>query len=271
MDWFRSWHGAPTNPKWGMIGRKVGLPAGMVFAVVWSLFDRASQAKERGSIAGYDAEEIAYVQGCEADQVEAVIAEMTARGMIDGDVVTAWTKHQPAREDGSAERAKAWRERMKEERERDRTQANAGERTETKSNAPDTDTDKNITTHQRAGARETDLSDRLLEAGGEAIANPASSPSILSLADVHRWIEGGCDIDRDILDTIRSRAVSRPSGSVRTWRFFEAAVLEARDRRLNGVPPPTPRAGAPPRKPTFTPEQIERMEAEIAERKAKYG
>src|SRR5690606_31641976 len=47
--------------------------------------------------------------------------------VMDGDRVAGWSKRQPAREDGSAERAKAWRERRKERAELERTHANAEE------------------------------------------------------------------------------------------------------------------------------------------------
>jgi hypothetical protein len=129
-QWFRSWHGAPTNPKWGLIGRKVNLPHGMVFAIAWALFDRASQAEERGSIDGYDAEELAYVMGCDAEDIDAVVSAMRDKGMIEGQSVSSWEKHQPKREDGAAERAKAYREREKAKQnnsERNRTQPNATE------------------------------------------------------------------------------------------------------------------------------------------------
>ena len=141
-SWFRSWHGAPTDMKWRTIAKRAGVPSGYVTAIVWTLLDRASQADERGSIAGYDAEEIAVALDFEPEQVEAVIAAMRDKGVLDGDTFTGWAKHQPGREDGSAERAKAWREREK-------TQANAGERTKTPREDTDTDTERG----ERAGAR----------------------------------------------------------------------------------------------------------------------
>lgn len=143
-SWFRSWHGAPTDMKWRTIAKRAGVPSGYVTAIVWVLLDRASQADDRGSIAGYDVEEIAVALDFEPEEVEAVIAAMRNKGVLDGDMFTGWAKHQPAREDGSAERAKAWRERKRAENQqvsKDRTQANAGERTKTPREETDTDTD----------------------------------------------------------------------------------------------------------------------------------
>lgn len=127
-DWFRSWHGAPTDPKWLGIARRAGVAPGIAVAVAWALMDRASQSDDRGSIAGYDAEGLAYFYGCEPDQVAAIVLAMTDKGMITDGRFSSWEKRQPKREDGAAERAREWRERK-------RTQANAQEHVRT----PDTD------------------------------------------------------------------------------------------------------------------------------------
>ncbi|MDM9644487.1 hypothetical protein [Rhizobium sp. S163] len=128
-DWFRSWHGAPTDPKWLGIARRAGVAPGIAVAVAWALMDRASQSSDRGSIAGYDAEGLAYFYGCEPEQVEAIVSAMADKGMITDGRFSSWEKRQPKREDGAAERAREWRERK-------RTQANASAATDT-----DTDTD----------------------------------------------------------------------------------------------------------------------------------
>jgi hypothetical protein len=110
-DWFRSWHGAPTDSKWLGIARKAGVATGIAVAVGWALMDRASQASTRGSIDGYDADGLAYFFGCEPDQVDAIVSAMTDKGMIAKGRFSKWEDRQPKREDGAAERAKAWRER----------------------------------------------------------------------------------------------------------------------------------------------------------------
>jgi hypothetical protein len=138
-QWFRSWHGAPTDPKWLGIGRKAGVAPGIVAALVWALLDRASQASERGSIAGYDADGLACFFGCEAEQVEAIIAAMRDKGIIDGDKFAAWEKHQPKREDDSTERVKAYRERKATPSPANETQCNAPKHAETLDTDTDTD------------------------------------------------------------------------------------------------------------------------------------
>ncbi len=144
-QWFRSWHGAPTDPKWLGIARKAGVAPGIVSALVWALLDRASQASDRGSIAGYDADGLACFMGCEADQVEAVIALMHDKGILKDNAFSGWEKHQPKREDNSTERVKEYRERKKAQRNADETQCNAEQPPETLDTDTDTDTEREKT------------------------------------------------------------------------------------------------------------------------------
>lgn len=129
-DWFRTWHGAPSDPKWRLVAKRAAVRPGDVWAVVSYLFDRASQAEDRGSVAGYDTELIAEIFGYEADDVARIIDELTTKAVIVDDRLSAWDKYQPKREDGAADRAKEWRERKKADAERTRTQPNAEERPE---------------------------------------------------------------------------------------------------------------------------------------------
>lgn len=131
-EWFRSWHGAPTDPKWLGVARKAGVASGIAVAVAWALMDRASQAEMRGSIEGYDADGLACFFGCEAEQVDAIVAAMDEKGILVDGRFSNWEKRQPKREDNSTERVRKHRERAKSQLEHD----------ETRCNAPDTDTEK---------------------------------------------------------------------------------------------------------------------------------
>jgi hypothetical protein len=111
-DWFRSWHGAPTDNKWLVIGRRAGVAPGMASAVGWALMDYASQQSDRGSVQGFDVETYAMFSGWEECQIEAVIAAMQDKGMITDGRLSAWEKRQPEREDVTAlARKRAQRER----------------------------------------------------------------------------------------------------------------------------------------------------------------
>ena len=91
-----------------------------------------------------------------------------------------------------------------------------------------------------AGLTLKEFSDKLMEAGGSALANPASYPSILMVQTPIAWLNGGCDLELDILPTIRAKAASRPPGSISTWNYLTKAVAEAKARREAGLPPVDP-------------------------------
>lgn len=129
-DWFRSWHGAPTDPKWLAIAARAKVPAGIVSAIAWALLDRASQADDRGSVEGFDIETYAAFSGFRVEKIEAVMSALKEKGVIINGRLAAWDRRQPQREDYSGERVKAFRERRNAVK-RDVTQCNAVKREET--------------------------------------------------------------------------------------------------------------------------------------------
>lgn len=143
-DWFRSWHNAPADPKWRTVAKRAGVKTGQVVAVIWSLLDRASQAHDRGSIGGFNPEILADALDWEVSEIQRIIDALTELSVIKDERFVAWSKYQPRREDGSAERAKEWRE-------RNRTQPNASEPKEHRYRE-DTDTEKKIKKRKRADA-----------------------------------------------------------------------------------------------------------------------
>ena len=131
-NWFRSWHGAPTDSKWLVIARKAGVAPGVVSAVVWTLFDFASQSEQRGSVDGFDVETYAAFSGFEETSIQAVIDALKDKGVVGPDGgFKNWTKRQPKREDdNSTERSRAFRQKQR-ENERNETQCNATQRNAT--------------------------------------------------------------------------------------------------------------------------------------------
>lgn len=113
--WWRSWHGAPTDPKWLSVARRAEVKPGVVVAIAWALFDYASQAKDRGNIEGFDKESLADFFGWNESDVARVIEVMADKRMIVDGKLSAWDKRQPKRErpeDVSRERVAAFRERQ---------------------------------------------------------------------------------------------------------------------------------------------------------------
>lgn len=126
----------PNDPKWRTIARASKQRIGDVVSVYVHLMVAASSAAERGRTTAFSAEDVASALDMDTQDVEAIVTAMQGR-VIDGDRLQGWDKRQVAREDGAAERAKAWREKQKAE-------ANAGERNRTqdeRNRSADTDTD----------------------------------------------------------------------------------------------------------------------------------
>lgn len=119
MDWFRSWHGAPTDPKWLLIARnamkrtETHVTPGMVSAVVWALLDHASQHEQRGNIEDFDIETYAIFSGFSEVDIGGILQALTEKKLIVSGCLSAWEKRQPKREDNSTERVRAHRNAMK--------------------------------------------------------------------------------------------------------------------------------------------------------------
>lgn len=92
------------------------------------------------------------------------------------------------------------------------------------------------------------LETKLFEAANGAMASPAIAPQVLVLTDPIKWIENGCDLETDILPTVKARAHKMRRGSVKSWSYFTEAVADAKAARTAPMPegraPPGPRSEA---------------------------
>jgi len=147
----------PTDPKWRTIARVSKQSVSEVIAVFTHLLVCASNATERGRTQSFNCEDVASALDIQTEQVEAIIAAMQGR-VLDDDRLKGWEIRQVAREDGSAERSKAWREAKKVAKtddsnatERNRTQSKRKQTPDTDTDT-DTDTDKEVKTVKRAFA-----------------------------------------------------------------------------------------------------------------------
>lgn len=185
-SWLRLWHDMPNDPKWRTIAKKSGQAIGNVIAVYLHVLVNVSindvtqgnagvtqrNAGKRGVTNNLDPEDVASSLDLEVEQVLSILSAMQGK-VLDGDLVTGWTRRQPKREDDSAARVKAFREKQRAEKlqaEKEKkgsvTQRNAGV---TQRNAPDkdkdTDTDTDLKHTQRA--RESPVDNSIPEKPGE--------------------------------------------------------------------------------------------------------
>lgn len=101
-DWFRSWHGAPTDNKWLLIAKKAGVKPIHVSGTWWALLDHASQHTERGTVDDFDLETFALFAGLDEEFVSRIVTTLTEKGLIVDGRIAQWGKRQPKREDETA-------------------------------------------------------------------------------------------------------------------------------------------------------------------------
>lgn len=112
MDWFRWWHGAYDDPKFGLIAQETGIPRAAIIGLWCALLELASRSEKRGTIQNLDEEVLAFHLGID---VVTPCNAMKRRGLLhvtDGVLyVTKWDDRQPKREreDSSADRVKKHR------------------------------------------------------------------------------------------------------------------------------------------------------------------
>jgi len=119
--------------------------------------------------------------------------------------------------------------------------------------------DNNITTNLETTVSNhmidlTVLSKRLLEAGGKALASPASRPNLLMVSAPLGWLNDGADLELDVLPAIRATAARATPGSITTWNYFAKPVAQAKTQRTASLPvaEPVRAPWAPPRQMTVS-------------------
>jgi hypothetical protein len=126
-QWLRLWIDLPNDPKFRTISRVSGQSISIVIAVYIHMLCCAANATERGRTEGWCDEDIATALDVQIDQIILIREAMQGR-LLDYDYLTGWEKRQPLKEDGAAERARAWRQAKKE---KEQTQPNENERNRT--------------------------------------------------------------------------------------------------------------------------------------------
>lgn len=102
-DWFRWWHGTVTDTKFMWVCRRSGQRPGDVNAVWCALLEHASQADDRGSISGFDAESLDCFLDVDDGATQRIIDAMFQKGMIVDFRLSGWDRRQPKREDSGGD------------------------------------------------------------------------------------------------------------------------------------------------------------------------
>jgi hypothetical protein len=163
--WVRLWDDMPTDPKWRSIARRAQCSISEVIAVFNFMMINAANASngdananERGELYGWVDDDVAAALDLQTEDVMSIRDAMQGK-VLDGLKLKGWEKRQPLREDNSAERAKAWRERNKAQRELKRTQTNAPDRE--RDSDSDSDSERKKERESRAHPRANPLPQKL--------------------------------------------------------------------------------------------------------------
>lgn len=95
-----------------------------------------------------------------------------------------------------------------------------------------------ITTTTTARPDYDDLATRLFEAGGAALNQ--TTTQLTQLNTPLSWLSEGCDLELDIVQTIRRLCEKKPPNSVSTWRYFTPAIAQAKADRETPLPEVSP-------------------------------
>lgn len=253
-EWFRSKHGAPFDPKWGLIARRAKTSRAVVVSVAWCLMDIASQATSRGDVSGADPEELAVALDIDEADVMAVIEAMKSKDcFIDkSGKIASWDRHQPKWEgETSTKRVQEFRNRNKNNKVDGETVKRVSSVSETESETDETsETVKHCRTEKNreesifptplpvsAPAGPDDRIDQIRKAvwrqhglTEDQIATKLASASTEGLKQARSWLEAGLTVE-DILDAV-SRAYDDAKDPIRKpWVYLDAAMHTAIERK----------------------------------------
>jgi len=246
--WFRHYSGMMRDEKLVRVAVRSGQPIERVLWVWGAILESAAEINDNGRY-DFEAAEAAYfLRASEAD-ILAIETGLADAGHLDAGRVVKWGDRQ-YQSDKSATRQAAYRERKRQEQHDDslagkRLRDDQSEKRDVtrpsrdaEVTPPKTDTDTERTS--LLNGRERELYDAL----GDH-ANQRVNGRFIALSEPINWLASGCDLDADVIPTVRAMA-TRATRPITTWGYFTAAVIEARDRRLAPAPPVQARAAAPP-------------------------
>lgn len=110
LAWLRLWTEMPTDPKFRTVARQSGQPLSAVIAFYVLLLTNAAQSppSQVPGATDLDDEDAASALDLSLDHVRAMREAMQGR-LLDGNVLSGWTRRQMPSTTRAAERARAWR------------------------------------------------------------------------------------------------------------------------------------------------------------------
>lgn len=110
---------------------------------------------------------------------------------------------------------------------------------------PEVETLSSVEPEPAALPSSADLSNRLMEACNGSLDNPVNCMGLLNVSIPTMWINQGCDLELDILPTLRAAGKKHHGKRIRSWSYFTAMVAEAKATRERGLPAVSSAPGQP--------------------------
>lgn len=116
MEWLRWYHGTTKDPKWRVIAKKSGAPISVVISIWAALLENASESEKRGTLSGWNPEDVAECFDVTLETVVTVCNAMQQKTLLHETVIN-FEKRNPKRErtDNSTDRVRKFRERKRHE------------------------------------------------------------------------------------------------------------------------------------------------------------
>ncbi|MET0531381.1 MAG: hypothetical protein ABW003_24120 [Microvirga sp.] len=109
--WFRHYAGLTTDPKFGGVARRAKATRERVVFVWCCLLESAAEVNEGGRFS-IDADSIADVLSCDTAEVQTILDQMEATGLVAGSTIGKWADRQ-FESDTSASRTRRYREKKR--------------------------------------------------------------------------------------------------------------------------------------------------------------
>lgn len=106
MEWFAHHNQTRHDPKLGVVAKRADAPKSLVYAVWCALMECASEARDRGSVAGFDVEAEAQAWDEDVARVQRIVDALVDRRHIVDGRLARWAERQPKKDKSAARQAK---------------------------------------------------------------------------------------------------------------------------------------------------------------------
>jgi hypothetical protein len=232
--WYRAYEGTVTDAKLGEVALVAECSRSVAIAA-WHAILESCACVNQGGAFDVTPRRVAVILGEPIKVIDAVFAELVALGLIADGVVVSWAKRQ-YESDNSTERARKHRERKR------NADATLQQRSAT---APETETETELVVVDAPASARPDLDWIEHECRKAAGLGQSPSAGLLNLSPIIGLLDGGADLETDVLPALRSR----PNPKAGSWSYFVPQIADWRASRQAAANARGSPSSSPPAKP----------------------